>query len=66
MEKQKPVRELFQEIRQETNRFNKGGSNGDGKKWWDSGGTWLAQSVKHVTLDLGVVSWSPTLGGEIT
>ena len=24
-------------------------------------GTWLAQSVEHVILDLGVVSWSPTL-----
>jgi len=29
-------------------------------------GTWLAQSVKHVTPDLGVVSWSPTMGVEIT
>jgi len=29
-------------------------------------GTWLAQSVKHVTLDLGVVSLSPTLGVEFT
>ena len=28
------------------------------KKW----GAWLAQSVKHMTLDLGVVSSSPTLG----
>ena len=27
---------------------------------------WLAQSVKHVTLDLGVVSSSPTLGMEPT
>ena len=29
-------------------------------------GTWLAQSVEHVTFDLGVVSSSPTLGGERT
>ena len=29
-------------------------------------GTWLAQSVKHATLDLGVVSSSPTLGVQIT
>ena len=30
------------------------------------GGTWLAQSVEHMTLDFGVVSSSPTLGAEIT
>ena len=29
-------------------------------------GTWLAQSVEHATLDLGVVTSSPTLGVEIT
>ena len=29
-------------------------------------GTWLAQSVEHETLDLGIVSLSPTLGVEIT
>ena len=29
-------------------------------------GTWLAHSVEHATLDLGVVSSSPTLGVEIT
>ena len=29
-------------------------------------GTWLAQSVEFVTLDLGVVSSSPTLGVEFT
>ena len=29
-------------------------------------GTWLAQSVQHVTLDPGVVSSSPTLGIEFT
>ena len=29
-------------------------------------GTWLAQSVECVTLDLGVMSLSPTLGVEIT
>ena len=29
-------------------------------------GTWRAQSVECVTLDLGVVSWSPTLGVETT
>jgi len=29
-------------------------------------GTWLAQSVQHVTLDLGVVNLSPTLGIEVT
>ena len=28
--------------------------------------SWLAQSVEHVTLDLEVVSSSPTLGIEIT
>ena len=36
---------------------------GSGGKGW---GTWLAQSIEHVTLDLGVVSSSPTLGIEIT
>ena len=30
------------------------------------GGTWLAQLVECVTLDLRVVSSSPTLGIEIT
>lgn len=30
------------------------------------GGTWLAQLEEHVTPDLGVVSWSPSLGVEIT
>ena len=29
-------------------------------------GPWLTQFVEHVTLDLGVVSSSPTLGVEIT
>ena len=29
-------------------------------------GTWLAQSVEHATLDLGVVTLSPTFGVEIT
>ena len=29
-------------------------------------GIWLAQSVEHATLDLRVVSLSPTLGMEIT
>ena len=29
-------------------------------------GAWLAQLVEHATLDLGVVSMSPTLGVEIT
>lgn len=28
-------------------------------------GAWLAQSVEHATLDLGVVSLSPTSGVEI-
>ena len=28
--------------------------------------TRLAQLVEHVTLDLGLVSWSPMLGAEIT
>jgi len=35
----------------------------DEKQKW---GAWLAQWVEHVTLDLGVVSSSPTLGVEIT
>ena len=26
---------------------------------------WLAQLVEHVTLDIGVMSLSPTLGAEI-
>ena len=30
------------------------------------GGTWQAQLVEHVTLDLGVVNLSTTLGIEIT
>jgi len=30
------------------------------------GGTWLAQSVDHATLDLKVMSLSPTLGVEPT
>ena len=29
-------------------------------------GTWLAQSVEHATLDLGILSLSPMLGVEIT
>jgi len=29
-------------------------------------GTWLVQSVEHVTLDLAVLSSSPVLGAEIT
>ena len=29
-------------------------------------GAWLAQSVEYGTLDLGVVSLSPTLGVEVT
>jgi len=33
------------------------------KEYW---GAWLAQSVEHTTLDLGVVSSSPTLGVEVT
>jgi len=28
-------------------------------------GTWVAQSVKHLTLDIGVVGSIPTLGVEI-
>jgi len=28
-------------------------------------GTWLTQSVEHLTLDLRVVSLRPTLGAEI-
>lgn len=30
-----------------------------------SGGTLLAQSFEHVTLDLEIVSLSPTLGGRL-
>ena len=30
------------------------------------GGKWLAQSVEHATLDLGVVSSSPMVGVEPT
>ena len=30
------------------------------------GATWLAQLEEHVTLDLGVMGSSPTLGAEIT
>ena len=30
------------------------------------GGAWLAQSVEYATLDLGVLSSSPTLGVEST
>ena len=29
-------------------------------------GTWLALLVEHVTLDLGIASWSPTLRAEVT
>ena len=32
----------------------------------DFGGAWLAYPVEHATLDLGVVSLSPTLGVEIS
>ena len=31
-----------------------------------AGGAWQAQSVERVTVDLGVVSSSPTLGIEVT
>ena len=34
-------------------------------KWSCYGGTGLAQSEEHVTLDLGVMSLSPTAGVEI-
>lgn len=30
------------------------------------GGSWLAGLVEHVTLDLGVMSLSPTFGVEVT
>ena len=30
------------------------------------GGAWLVQLVKHLTIDLGVLSSSPTFGVEIT
>ena len=30
------------------------------------GGAWMAQLVEHATLDLGVMSSSPTLGIELT
>jgi len=30
------------------------------------GGTWLAELAEHVTLDLRVMSSSPTLGVELT
>ena len=30
------------------------------------GGAWLAQSVEHATLDLGVMSLSPVLGIDLT
>ena len=33
---------------------------------YTSWGAWLAQSEECVTLDLGVMSLSPTLGAEIT
>ena len=36
------------------------------KKPPDIRSAWLAQSVEHATLDLGIVSLSPTLGVEIT
>lgn len=29
-------------------------------------GAWLAQSDQHATLDLGVLSLSPTSGAEVT
>ena len=41
-------------------------SSGINKIHSQSGGTWLAQLEECVTLDLGVVSSSPTLGVEIT
>lgn len=31
-----------------------------------SQGTWLAQSIEHTTLDLGVINLSPMLGVELT
>lgn len=45
--------------------FWKRQNHGDIKKisGW---GSWLAQSVEHVTPDVGVVSSSPMLGGEMT
>lgn len=38
---------------------------GDFFKYYLKGGTWLSQSVKHATLDVGVVGLSPILGVEI-
>ena len=36
------------------------------KKFKSLRGSWLAQSEEHATLDLGVVSSSPTLGIDVT
>lgn len=33
---------------------------------WNVLGTWLLSQQRVFTLDLGVVSWIPTLGVEIT
>ena len=40
-------------------------NNPDGL-WWAENGSQIAQSVEHATLDLGIMSSSPTLGTEIT
>lgn len=37
-----------------------------GFKNLEGGGTWLAQSIKYVTLDLWVLTSSPMLGGKPT
>lgn len=39
---------------------------GDGLKEPCGWGTWLAQLIDHVILDLGVMNLNPTLGAEIT
>lgn len=47
------------------------GKTGEGSGWWEvkiksAGGSWLAQSTQHATLDLSVVSSKPALGVEFT
>lgn len=42
-------------------RWGGGGGRGEGTR-----GAWLAPSQEHGTLDFGVLSVRPTLGGEMT
>ena len=46
--------------------MGQGGSQKEILQIHRTGSAWLAQSVEHVTLDLGAIGWNLTLGVEIS